>query len=386
MTGTSCDGADLALLSLRPRGREWRDELVATATRPFPPGLRARLRAAQAGNGTVVETAILARDFSEWLGTLCASQLARWEKRKIGARRLTLVSAHGQTIWHAPRERVSVQLIDPSILAFATGCTVASAFRQPDLARGGEGAPLVALYHWLRAREKLDGRLPVAFHNVGGIANLTYVPRERGGILAFDTGPGNALIDLAAARATRGKLSYDRDGKIASSALGAIDWGAIRRLGGGPYFRRRPPKSTGREVFNEKYLARLPGRGAVLVANATALTAHTMARAYADFVLKKGRPLRQIFVCGGGARNPVLVELFAIELARFAGGRILVSPVPAGLAPPEYLEAMAFARLGLEALRGRAISLASVTGAKENAVGAGVFAGRNHESLVRAVF
>lgn len=377
MTGTSCDGADFALLELRRSGGAWSERLVRAASRPFPAALRRRLRDAQSGRISLAEGAHLTRDYSGWLGANCAARLRAW-KTPLSR---TLIAAHGQTVWHEPQSAVSVQLLDPAVLSCATDCTVTAAFRQPDLARGGQGAPLVPYYHWLRARSGPFARaLPFAVHNVGGIANLTYVTRDIGDLVAFDTGPGNALIDLAVEAATRGKQRFDRNGRIAAGALGHVQRSAIERLARHPYFRARPPKSTGRELFNEDFLRRLPGRGAALVANATAFTAHTMAKAYADFVPAH---LSGVFVAGGGARNRVLMALFVQELVRLRRDDIPVAMLPDTFAPPQHLEAMAFARLGFEALRGRPVSLASVTGASRDAIGAGIYPASNYPRLLK---
>lgn len=373
MTGTSCDGADLALLEVHlASGRE---KLVKTASRSFPRVLRDRLRQAQTGGIAVPDAAVLNRDYSRWLARFCDEALRSWQ---IKNRDNVVVSIHGQTIWHAPKQQVSVQLLDPAIVAHVTGCTVAACFRQPDLTRGGEGAPLVPLYHWMRAMGTRYAReLPFAIHNVGGIANLTYIARDRSKIVAFDTGPGNALIDLAVELVTRGKQRIDRGGKIAASALDEIEWKKIETLGKAPYFRKRPPKSTGREYFNRRFVKLLPGKSAAIVANATAFTAHTMAKSYVDFILKQGLPLKKVYVAGGGARNPVLVMLFQRELVRLSGQQIEVTVLPDDFAPAQMLEAMAFARLGLEALRGSPVSLSAITGASEDAFGAGIFPGKN---------
>jgi anhydro-N-acetylmuramic acid kinase len=227
--------------------------------------------------------------------------------------------------------------------------------------------------------------LPIAIHNIGGISNLTYVTKNRAGLIAFDTGPGNALIDLATERATKGRLRFDKDGKLAASRLGDIDWRKIEKVAQHSYFKRRPPKSTGRELFEAAFLKKLPGQGAALVASATAFTAYTMARAYSDFVLKNGRPLRFIYVAGGGARNPTLMYLFSRELTRLCGNGISVQALPRSFAPAQFLEAMAFARLGIEALQGHITSLASITGAKKNAIGAGIYPAQNYKRLLKLV-
>ncbi len=376
MTGTSCDGADLALLQIK-QGDE---TLAHTASHSFPEPLRQRLRAAQAGKLDIPETAVLTRDYSAWLALVCRRTLTRWRVPASGV----LIAIHGQTVWHAPERGISVQLLDPTIVAFQTGCTVTAAFRQPDLARGGQGAPLVPLYHWMRANSGSFAKtLPFAIHNIGGIANLTYITRNQQRLIAFDTGPGNALIDLAAEQASGGRLKFDKDGKLAASALDAIDWRAIEKLGRHAFFRTPPPKSTGRELFSGAFLRQLPGRGATRVANATALTAHTMAKAHVEFILKKGHVLNGVFAAGGGARNPTLLRLFSREIARLSGEEIPIGVLPDSFAPAQYLEAMAFARLGYEALKGNAVSLAIVTGAVENAFGAGIFPGENYRRLLK---
>lgn len=383
MTGTSCDGADLALLRFDIKGASRgvkTETLVHTASKNFPAALRAELREAQKGRMSIAETARLTERYSSWISEYCADALRRW---RISPQD-TLIAVHGQTVWHEPQNRISVQLLDASIVACATKCTVTFGFRQPDLARGGQGAPLVPYYHWLRAHSTVLSRhLPLAINNVGGISNLTYVTNDIGEMIAFDTGPGNALIDMAVEKFSRGKLKFDAGGKIAAGALNEIDWHEIESLGKLPYFKAKPPKSTGRELFNETFLKRLPGRGAVLVANATAFTAHTMAKAYADFVLTKGNELSHIFVAGGGAKNQTLLKLFSREIARLTRREIIIMPLPGDFAPAQSLEAMAFARFGIEALQGKPVSIASITGAKHDAFGAAIVPGENYKRLLK---
>lgn len=379
MTGTSCDGADAAGLAIT----DGRESLTHVANKKFSSALRQRLRVAQRGHLTIPEAARLTRDYSEWMATFCEATLKRWN----APRERMLLAIHGQTVWHQPKNRISVQLLDPTIVAAKTGVTVTACFRQPDLARGGQGAPLVPYYHWLRANSLSQFRdlLPFAIHNVGGIANMTYITKASKDLLAFDTGPGNALIDLAVESFTKGKQHFDKDGKIAAASIQSIDWRAIEKIGNLFYFKQKPPKSTGRELFNEAFMAKLPGRGASRIANATALTAHTMAKAYVNFVLDAGYPLRKIFVAGGGAANPTLMKLFSDELRRLSGSSIAVLTLADAFAPAQSLEAMAFARLGYEAIHGRVVSLSTVTGASEDASGAGIFAGRNYAKLLKSL-
>ena len=379
MTGTSCDGADAAGLAIT-NGRE---TLAHTATKSFSPALRKRLRTAQQGKLEIPEVARLTRDYSEWMAQFCEATLKRWNAPKAQ----TLIAIHGQTVWHEPESRISVQLVDPTIIAAKTGVTVTAYFRQPDLARGGQGAPLVPYYHWLRATSlrEFSDQLPFAIHNVGGIANLTYITKDPKKLFAFDTGPGNALIDLATESFTKGRKHFDKNGAIAAGAAASIDWRAIEKLATLSYFKKKPPKSTGRELFNETFLKKLPSTGAARIANATAFTAHTMAKSYADFVLGAGFPLRKIFVAGGGALNPTLMKLFSDELRRLCKSSIAVSTLSDDFAPAQSLEAMAFARLGYEAIHGRAVSLSAVTGASEDAIGAGIFAGQNYAKLLNSL-
>lgn len=377
MTGTSCDGADLAVLEIGQSG----ERLTYSAEASFPSALRTRLREAQKGQLDIRSTGRLTKDYSEWVAAFCRRCVTRW---KLPAAR-TLVAVHGQTVWHEPENGFSVQLVDPAILVARTGLTVTAAFRQPDLAFGGEGAPLLPYYHWLRAHSNAEFKklIPFAIHNVGGIGNLTYVTHRARDLLAFDTGPGNALMDIAVERLTRGKKKYDDGGKLALGAFEKIDWDRIEALCSQGYFKKPPPKSTGRELFNESYLSHLRSRGEALVADATALTAHSMAKAYADFIVKKKKPLRHIFVAGGGANNPVLMRLFENELMCLTEQDISVSVLPEEFAPPKALEAMGFARFGYEALHGRPVSVAAVTGASEDASGAGIFPGKNYASLLK---
>jgi anhydro-N-acetylmuramic acid kinase len=387
MTGTSCDGADAALLEFRKEGGAWKETLKQVASKKFPSELRTRLRKAQKGGLNIPQAAKLTQDYSIWLGKFCDALLKSWHTDRAQ----TLIALHGQTVWHEPQNKkipmgFSVQLLDPSIVAYFTRCTVTASFRQPDLARAGHGAPLLPYYHWLRASTEFEKDLPIAVQNIGGIANLTYVDKDESKVIAFDTGPANALIDLATEAHTRGKMLYDRGGKIAAQNLSAIKWREIEKLGREPYFVATPPKSTGRELFNESYLRKIPGTGAAKIANATALTAHTMAKAYVDFVLTEKRKLRKIYVAGGGALNPTLLLLFAHELRRLGGIDIPIEVLPKEFAPSQYLEAMGFARFGFEAIQGKPVSLAVVTGAKENAIGAGIFPSQNYQKLLKLLF
>ena len=387
MTGTSCDGADFAALEFSAGKNKTQEKLVFTASRKFPNALRSRLREAQAGKIGLRDYGALNRDYSEWLALFAKDCLKKLKKNSSHC----ALSVHGQTLWHEPpktkdKRGFTLQMIDPAMISSITGCTTVSFFRQPDMALHGHGAPLVPYYHWLKARESgLKKDIPFAIHNVGGIANLTCVTDKSQNIIAFDTGPGNALIDLAVERMTSGRLKYDKNGSIALSALEKINWPKIEILATHSYFKAKPPKSTGRELFNLDFLKIFKTTGSTLVAEATAFTAHSMALAYRDHVLRKIPNLRQIYLAGGGAKNPILEQLFDLELQSLTGKEIAVDILPPQYANSQFLEAMAFARLGLNGLCGLPVSLSHVTGARENARGAGIFPGKNHSSLMKIV-
>lgn len=384
MTGTSCDGADLAVLCLKKTKGRWTEKLVYTLSKSYPTALRAKLREAQKDKLPMSAVAEVQKEYSEWIGALCKGVLT---KRKIPTK-LAVIGVHGQTVWHKPpaknKRGYTVQLVDPAIVAFITGVTVTSQFRQPDMARFGQGAPLVPYYHWLRASSELKAQVPLVMINIGGISNLTFVPASKGGILAFDCGPGNAMIDLATEAYTKGRWLFDKNGAIGASAEPKIDWVKVRKITNESYYKAKPPKSTGRELFNEKYLKKIPGTGDIRVANATALTASALAKAMKDFLPFK--KIKAIYVCGGGAKNPFLLKLVQKEFRQHTGLATRVLALPPNVAPPQYIEAMAFARLGFESLLAGSASLSTVTGASSENFGAGIFPGPNFSALLNALY
>jgi anhydro-N-acetylmuramic acid kinase len=261
-----------------------------------------------------------------------------------------------------------MQLGESAVIAAATGVPVVADFRTMDLALGGEGAPLAPLAHlWLFADPK-RGRV---VQNIGGIANATYIPpRARLGdpdLIAFDTGPGNGMIDALAWRISGGRLRMDRDGQIA--ARGHVSQLLLAKMMENPYFRRRPPKSTGREEFGPQLLDRIVVDGrrtnlvdCDLVATVTALTARSIADACRRFIIPRGA-VDQLIVTGGGAKNRTLMRMIKSELANVE----VVTAADVGV-DGDAVEAVAFAILGYEMLRGRQGNLPSVTGARAPAI------------------
>ena len=289
------------------------------------------------------------------------------ETAGVATRDLAAIGSHGQTVWHVPptdTERgATLQLGDASTLAERTGVPVVSDFRTRDVAAGGHGAPLVPwLDHLLFST--VDRRR--AIQNLGGMANVTVLPPLESAepVIAFDTGPGVALIDGAVRRATNGDLPYDRDGAMA--LRGQVDPALLTSLLDDDYFRAPPPKSTGREHFGGALLDRLvadldpdPDEEAWcdLVATLTAFTARSIAEAYRNWVLPKG--LDEVFLVGGGSNNPALVEAIEEGLDSV--------PVKNGVelgVDPDAREALAFAFLAWAHLRGICGNIPSVTGAE----------------------
>jgi anhydro-N-acetylmuramic acid kinase len=305
----------------------------------------------------------------EWLAR---AALALLRRTRVSTDDVTLIGSHGQTLHHLPvfrREpgvgavRSTLQFGAPAVIAERTGITTVADFRMRDVAAGGEGAPLTPYLHALLFRRVSS---PTAVVNIGGISNLTYLPAlgARGPVLAFDTGPGNMLIDGLMRRLTNERQTFDRAGRMAKR--GKVHEGLLRTLLRHPFLRRRPPKSTGREVFGEPLvndllrLGRRPGvSSADLVATATAYTARTIADARNFLPGQVG----EVVVCGGGAKNPTLMRML-----QAVWGSTPVRKVEALGWDGRALEAVAFAVFAYQAIRGVPCNLPSVTGARRPVV------------------
>jgi len=371
MSGTSCDGMSGALIRLAtPHGRP---SLVAVAGSAYAPADRRLLLAlasAEHGVSTSVETPTTASAVAR-AGEIVARASVGCVRRLlarsgISSRRLSVIGSHGHTLYHGPHDPagpVTLQVGNPARIAEETGVTVVADFRTRDVAAGGEGAPLAPWAHWRILASRREPRLIL---NLGGIANVTWLPAgaRAGDVVAFDTGPANMLIDLLATRATRGRLACDRGGALA--ARGRVDSRVLGRLLAHPYFRRRPPKSTGREEFGAGLLPAFRGLTAAdAVATATVLAARSVA-AQVDRWLPRATRGAAVYVGGGGARNPVLMRALAGALAPRS-----VRPVGDLGWPEKALEPVCFALLAVARLHGIPNVLPRVTGARR-AVCAGV--------------
>jgi anhydro-N-acetylmuramic acid kinase len=362
MSGTSMDGIDAALLELDgvPRDADW--SLLAFRSAPYDDAQRERIKRCVEG-GTPELICGLHADLGEWLAD---ATLALLEDAGVDAADVAAVGSHGHTVWHIPpggdRRGSTLQLGDPATIAERTGVDVIADFRARDMAAGGQGAPLVPFAD--RILFSVPGKRR-ALQNIGGIGNVTWLP-ARGSeepLLAFDTGPGNALLDLAAERASGGQLRCDIDGKLA--ARGRVDAELLESLLSDPFFAQDPPRSTGRERFGHAMVERLvsakrpgdDGAWADLIATLTAFTARAIGDAYRRWVIPRG--LDEVIVTGGGAKNPALIAAIRAELApiQLAGADAL------GL-DPDAREAAAFAVLAWAHVLGASGNVPEATGAR----------------------
>jgi anhydro-N-acetylmuramic acid kinase len=347
MSGTSLDGMDAALVRLAGPTHA---ELLSFVTRPYSDAERGELRRALAG-GDAPSLARLHVRIAEWAAEAVETLLVQ---AQVPASELGLIAFHGQTIWHEP-PTVTWQLGEPAVLAERFGVRVVSGFRSRDVAAGGQGAPLVPMADVLLFA---SDEAPRVLLNLGGMANLTYVPRraQEDGVLAFDTGPGVAVID-GVARLVDGRRSYDRDGLIA--ARGRPDETILAELLADPFFAAPPPKSTGRERFGDGYAAALHARapGPDGVATAVELTARSVAAAVAG-ATPEGT---EVIASGGGCHHPGLMASLARHLKASGGYRLLrFSEL---FFPGDAKEAVAFALLGYLTLHGQPGNVPAATGA-----------------------
>jgi len=349
-SGTSHDGIDAALVSFVPDGDDLRARLLHHATTPYEPALRAAIRAAlppaRVGLGEVcaLDTLIGKAFAAAAAGALAAAGPA------------DLVCSHGQTLFHAATDG-TLQLGQPAWIAERTGLPVVADVRARDVAAGGEGAPLVAVLDLLLLADRAGRRGAL---NLGGIANLTVaVPGE---VTAYDTGPGNALLDAATLALTG--APYDRGGALA--ARGAVVTDLLDRLLAEPYYARTPPKSTGKELFNGAYLdGLLTGYApADVLATLTELTAATVAAE-----IRRHR-LDTVAVSGGGVRNGTLLG----RLAALAPGAELTPTDGLGL-PADAKEAVLFALVGWLTWHGLPAAVTAATGARAARVAGAVVPG-----------
>jgi len=381
MSGTSADGIDAALVEIAPGKPLPRLSLLHFRQTPFPAELRVEILACTGPpEGTVDRVCRLNARLGE---AFAEAALACLREAGVPPEEVTLVGSHGQTLNHQPPGPArtalpaTLQVGSPAVIAERTGITTVGDFRPRDLAAGGEGAPLTPVFH--AALFRVPGRARVVL-NLGGIANLTYLPPGVGTeeVLAFDIGPGNALLDALAARVSGGAESYDRDGALARR--GRLSPALLARLMLHPFLGRRPPKSTGRETFGPAFLEEIltwpEARGIAqpdLAATLTAFTARATADAIATFLPPGAADL---LLCGGGARNPTLVKALAEACPDL---RCLMTD-EAGF-PARAVEAAAFALLAYLTATGRPGNLPAATGARAPVILGSITPGRTFPRL-----
>lgn len=356
LSGTSVDAVDAALVRFGPR-----TELLATHTLPYPPDLRAELISLATPGPDEIDRlgaadVAVGRHFARAVNELVT--FAGLERGDVAA-----VGSHGQTVRHRPRQPVpfTLQVGDPNVIATETGLPVAADFRRKDMALGGQGAPLVPAFHNAIFRSKREARVVV---NIGGIANITLLPADPNAhVLGYDTGPGNTLLDAWCRR----QLGEPMDIDGAFAARGTVQEELLRAFLADEFFARPAPKSTGPEYFSPDWLSARIGdhEPADVQATLVALTAESIAAAFRTRI---GFEQTGVFVCGGGAKNPVLMQALATRLPRCK-----VQTTAALGVDPGWVEAMAFAWLARQRVKSGAGNCPAVTGASRGAVLGGLW-------------
>jgi len=370
MSGTSADGVDAVVCSIFGRGERISAQVVRHFHQPFPAPLRRRILAA--GGGQAMDSAEFCR--LNWrLGTFFAgAAAAALRKSGFSPQRITAIGSHGQTISHLPPAAHSTgkvagtwQIGEPTVIAESLGVPVVARFREADMAAGGQGAPLVPWTDFVLLGHPRKSRV---VQNIGGIANLTWLPAGGSAedVRAFDTGPGNMVMDGLIRRLTRGRILFDRGGRIA--ARGRIIEPLLKSWLANPFFRICPPRSCGREQFGDAFVdeaLRRTGRRtrpADLLATATMLTARSIAAGY-QWLKPRGRAkavlIDEVILCGGGARNMTLRRMLD-DLLPGVGQRTIDE---FGIGDQQK-EALSFAMLAAARIDGIPANLPAVTGAR----------------------
>ena len=382
MSGTSADGIDAALTDITGAPPHLNARLILHTHIAFTSEQRAEIFALfEPATGSVDRICHMNFQLGEWFAAAALQAVAQANLKPTD---IDLLGSHGQTIYHAVDAdspiKSTLQIGEAAVIAARTGITTVADFRVADVAAGGQGAPLISYIDWLLLRHESRCR---AIQNIGGIANVTYLaPGDDSAVIAFDTGPGNMLIDAAVNSATDGEQTYDEDGAWAAS--GKVDRALLAELMAHPFLSRRPPKTTGREQFGVHYANELWSRAqsqgisdADLVATLTAFTAESIADAYRRFLPQMPD---EVILGGGGAKNPILLALL-----REALDPIAVTTHEALGIPDDAKEALAFAVLAYETLHGRAGNLPNCTGASRRTVLGKITLGANCQSLVRTM-
>lgn len=366
ISGTSLDGIDVAVCRIDGHAQDATIELLAFDTVSYPDAVRAELlRLYDDQSNAVARISSLNVIVGECFADAAATVLSQVG---IEGSAVRVIGSHGQTVWHQPEADPDDELIVPStlqigeasVIAAAIGAPVIADLRVADMAVGGQGAPLAPYLDWAIFS---DPSLNRAVQNIGGIGNVTWVPAggEVNDVIAFDTGPGNMLIDALVTRLTNGEQAYDAGGQIGMT--GEVDYELLAELMADPYLDQAPPKTTGREYYGtamvDEILAHRP-ISAHVIATATAFTAQSIADAYRQWLPQVPD---EVYINGGGARNPLLMRMLADALD---GPRVL--PTDELGVNADAKEAMAFALMAHDALAGLPTNIPGATGASRPVV------------------
>lgn len=375
MSGTSLDAIDVAMVRIENHGLTAKVKLEHFRSFPYPPKIRSVVHDLFDPKRARIDD-ICRYDFI--LGEVFAAAVLRLLKEtNIKAESVDLIASAGQTIWHDPELSIIQPDVDwiegpietrstfaigqSAVIAERTGIITVGDLRVRDVAAGGQGAPLVPYFDWVLLRHKSRGR---CIQNIGGIGNVTYIPPKANwdDVIAFDTGPGNMILDELAWVATNGRQTYDVDGALGES--GTIHEELLERWMSDPYFAKSPPKTTGRELFGAQFANRIIEESPEidihdLIATATALTAESIARAYRDFIHPLG-PVHEVMLAGGGAKNPTLVRMLQERMPR---QKIVIYKAS------EAKEAMAMAMIANDSVVGLVTNVAGATGGRPTVLG-----------------
>lgn len=362
MSGTSLDGIDVAIVEIEGAGTQAKVRTLGHGTVPYPAAVRKAILEVSNATTHTQQIALLhfllAELYAKAVRSICA-------KAKLAVKSIELAGCHGQTVLHMAnkirflghRQNCTLQIGDGSVLAERLGVPVVSDFRPRDMAAGGQGAPLVPYADYLLLHDKKCGRVAL---NIGGIANVTGIPAAAGPdeVIAFDTGPGNMVMDALVEHHTRGQRRFDRNAALASR--GKVSRWLLRILMRDPFFRKPPPKSAGREEYGAEFVQHLISTRLAaedLIATAAALTASSIAFGIRRYIMPRMK-VHELIASGGGVHNPLLMRLLAEELPEL---RIrLISDFGVDV---DAKEAVAFAVLAYESWHQRPSNLPAATGA-----------------------
>ena len=370
MSGTSVDGVDVVLTEISGSGDKTIINQLGFITFPFPKGMRKLiLNNAELMGGNVTDICklnfLIARVYVDGIKLLC-------KKISFSQNKIDLIGSHGQTIHHLPKKEKmfgyntnsTLQIGDPSVIAKLAGVLTIGDFRVGDIALNGEGAPLIPYFDYIIFHSSKKNR---ALLNIGGISNITILRKQAKveNVIAFDTGPGNMLIDLLSKKLFN--KNYDKDGKIAKR--GKVNpqlFDYLKQLDN--FIEKKPPKSTGREYYGKEFVSQITNKFNMLpdqdiIRTATLFTAYAVHRNYEKFISKKTK-IDELILSGGGARNPILVS----DLKYYFGKSVDIKNVESFGVSSDAKEAICFAVLANETISGKETNIPRVTGARRKTI------------------